>query len=123
MPNRLAALIAGLVLLTAGVAPAQSPRPLPATPPLQFESWQASVPFDRGITPAAGRFIATSPDRKRHAFIGGAIGAVVGLAVCTAISTLADDSADGGLSTCPVDTYLLFGAAGFGLGFAIGWAI
>ena len=41
----------------------------------------------------------------------------------TAISTLADDSADGGLAACPVDTYLLIGAAGFGLGFAIGWAI
>jgi hypothetical protein len=122
MSNRLAALIAGLVLATAGAAPAQSPRSLPAAPPIRFESWQASVPFDRGITPP-GRFIATSPDRKRHALIGGAIGAVVGLAVCTAISTLADDSADGGLSTCPLDTYLLFGAAGFGLGFAIGWAI
>ena len=47
--------------------------------------------------------------------------AVVGLALCTAISTLADDSADGGLAACPVDTYLLFGAAGLGLGFAIGW--
>jgi hypothetical protein len=123
MSNRLAALIAGLVLATAGTAPAQSPRPLSAIPPIRFESWQASVPFDRGLTPAAGRFIATSPDRKRHALIGGAIGAAVGLAVCTVISTLADDSADGGLSTCPVDTYLLFGAAGFGLGFAIGWAI
>jgi ABC-type amino acid transport substrate-binding protein len=82
-----------------------------------------SVSYKNALTPAAGRFIATSPDRKRHALIGGAIGAALGLAVCTVISTLADDSADGGLSTCPVDTYLLFGAAGFGLGFAIGWAI
>jgi hypothetical protein len=41
--------------------------------------------------------------------------------LCTAISTLSDDSADGGISFCPFDTYLLMGAAGFVLGAAIGW--
>jgi hypothetical protein len=94
-----------------------------ATAATRFESWQPAKWSEDGIAPAAGRLVATSPDRTRHALIGGAIGAVAGVAVCTAISTLVDDSADGGLSACPLDTYLLFGAAGFGLGFAIGWVI
>ena len=123
MSNRLTALIAGLVIATAGAAQAQSPRPLQAAAAMRFESWQPTAPFDDGIAPAAGQRVVTSPGRKRHALIGGVIGAAVGLAACTAISTLADDSADGGLSACPLDTYLLFGAAGFGLGFAIGWGI
>jgi hypothetical protein len=40
---------------------------------------------------------------------------------CTAVSTLANDSADGGLSFCPLDTYLLMGGAGFIAGAAVGW--
>jgi hypothetical protein len=40
---------------------------------------------------------------------------------CTVVSTLADDSADSGLSFCPLDSYLLIGGAGFALGAAIGW--
>jgi hypothetical protein len=43
--------------------------------------------------------------------------------VCTAFSTLIDDSVKGGLSFCPLDTNLLFGGAGFVLGAVIGWAI
>jgi hypothetical protein len=42
---------------------------------------------------------------------------------CTAVSTLANDSAEGGLSFCPLDSYLLIGGAGFVLGAAIGWLI
>jgi hypothetical protein len=38
----------------------------------------------------------------------------------SAISTIADDSADG-LSFCPFDSYVLIGGAGFLLGAAIGW--
>jgi hypothetical protein len=117
-------LIAGLVFAGAGAAQAQSPQPQSAATAMRFESWQPAAWYDDdGITPAAGRLVAASPDRKHHALIGGAIGVVASVALCTAISTLADDSADGGLSACPLDTYLLFGAAGFGLGFAIGWAI
>ena len=122
MWNRLTWLIAGLVLVTAVPSQAQVPRPLPANPPVQFESWQPAMPIN-GINPAIGQFAALSRDRKRHALIGGAIGALAGVAFCTVVSTLADDSADGGLSTCPLDSYLLFAAGGFALGFTIGWAI
>jgi hypothetical protein len=54
--------------------------------------------------------------------VGGLIGAVGGVVVCTVISNLADDSADG-FSTCTLKGYLLTGAAGFALGFAVGWFI
>ena len=122
MWNRLTWLITGLVLVAAVPSQAQVPRPLPANPPVQFESWQPAMPIS-GINPAIGQFAAPSRDRKRHALIGGAIGALAGVAFCTVVSTLADDSADGGLSTCPLDSYLLFAAGGFALGFTIGWAI
>jgi hypothetical protein len=122
MWNRLTWLIAGLVLVAAVPSQAQVPRPLPANPPVQFESWQPAMPTS-GINSAIGQFAAPSRDRKRHALIGGAIGALAGVAFCTVVSTLADDSADGGLSTCPLDSYLLFAAGGFALGFTIGWAI
>jgi hypothetical protein len=44
------------------------------------------------------------------------------VAFCTVVASLVDDS-DSGLSTCPADTLLLFGAGGFALGFGIGWII
>ena len=122
MWNRLTWLIAGLVLVAAVRSQAQVPLPRPANPPVQFETWQPAMPIN-GIHPAIGQFAAPSRDRKRHALIGGAIGALAGVAFCTVVSTLADDSADGGLSTCPLDSYLLFAAGGFALGFTIGWAI
>jgi hypothetical protein len=121
--SRLAPLIAGLLLAMAGPAQAQSPRPLPAAVPLQFESWRAAAPLDRVGNPAAGRFVAPSKNRTRQALLGGAIGAAAGVVFCTAVSTLANDSAEGGLSFCPLDSYLLIGGAGFALGAAIGWAI
>jgi ABC-type branched-subunit amino acid transport system permease subunit len=71
----------------------------------------------------AGRVVLTLRDRKHRALIGGAIGAAAGLLACTAVSTLANDSADGGLSFCPLDSYLLIGGAGAVLGATIGWAI
>jgi hypothetical protein len=116
-------LIAGLVLATAGAAHAQSPQALPAAAAMRFESWTPIAWLDDGMSRSDSQVLVTSPSRKRHALIGGAIGAVTSVVVCTAISTLADDSADGGLSACPLDTYLLLGAAGFGLGFVIGWSI
>jgi hypothetical protein len=123
MPSsRLAPLIAGFLLALAGPAQAQSPRPLPAAVPLRFETWRAPAPLDRSGTPAAGQFVAPSKNRTRQALLGGAIGAAAGVVFCTAVSTLANDSADGGLSFCPLDSYLLIGGAGFALGFAIGWA-
>jgi hypothetical protein len=67
--------------------------------------------------------VVASPDRGDQALLGGAIGAAAGVVVCTAISTLIDDSADRGLSFCPLDTYLLFAGGGFVLGAVIGWLI
>ena len=121
MRSRLASLLAGLALATVSTAQAQSPLSLALTPGVRFESWRPAVPGDR--LPAAIRIGASSRDRERHALIGGAIGAAAGVAFCTVISTLANDSADGGLSFCPASSYLLIGGAGFALGFAIGWAI
>jgi hypothetical protein len=114
-------LIAGLLLTTADLAQAQSPRPLAAAVPLQFESWRPAAALERG-TPVTGQFVAASRHRTRRALLGGAIGAAAGVVFCTAVSTLANDSADGGLSFCPLDSYLLIGGAGFALGFFIGWA-
>ena len=123
MPSRLTPMIAGLLLVMAGPALAQGPQPLAAAAPLRFESWRAAAPLDRGSTPAAVQVLTTRRNRTRQALLGGAIGAAAGLVFCTAISTLANDSADGGVSFCPLDSYLLIGGAGFALGFAIGWAI
>jgi hypothetical protein len=123
MRLRLAHLIAGILLATAGPAHAQSPRPLAAAVPLQFPSWRPAATLDRGSTLVTGQFVPASRHRTRHALLGGAIGAAAGVVFCTAVSTLADDSADGGLSFCPLDSYLLIGGAGFALGFAIGWVI
>lgn len=120
---RRALLIAGLFLGIAGSAQAQSPRPLPATLPLRFESWQAAGPLSRLGKPADGQFVATSRNRRHQALLGGVIGAAAGVVSCTAVSTLTNDSADGGLSFCPLDSYLLIGGAGLVLGAVIGWVI
>jgi hypothetical protein len=122
MRRRLAHLITGLVLATAGLAHGQSPSPLAAALPLRFESWRPAAAPGRGTTLATSQFVAASPHRTRPALLGGAIGAAAGVVFCTAVSTLANDSAEGGLSFCPLDSYLLIGGAGFVLGFAIGWA-
>jgi hypothetical protein len=60
--------------------------------------------------------------RGRRALIGGAIGAVAGLAVCTVISNLTDERVRG-FSTCTWKGYLLTGGIGFGVGFAAGWLL
>jgi hypothetical protein len=122
MRLQLAHLIAGLLLATADLAHAQSPRPLATAVPLRFESWRPAASLELGGT-VTGQFVAAPRHRTRRALLGGAIGAAAGVVFCTAVSTLANDSADGGLSFCPLDSYLLIGGAGFALGFAIGWAI
>ncbi len=116
-------LIAALVGTVASPAQAQYPEPLPATRPLQFESWSAAPPVGAGRQLAAGRQALGSRNRTRQALLGGVIGAAAGVVVCTAFSSLINDSAEGGLSFCPLDTNLLFGGAGFVLGAVIGWAI
>ena len=121
--RRLVILLAGVVLLLSQPAQAQHPEPLPATRPLQFESWRVTSPAEAGSKLTSARLDLGSRSRTRNALLGGAIGAAAGLVVCTAFSTALDDSADGGVSFCPLDTNLLFGGAGFVLGGAIGWAI
>jgi uncharacterized BrkB/YihY/UPF0761 family membrane protein len=116
-------LIAALLCAVAGPAQAQHPQPIPAAKPLQFESWRAASPVEVRSKLSFARLVPGSQNRTRQALLGGVIGAVAGVAVCTAFSTLIDDSAKGGLSFCPLDTNLLFGGAGFVLGAVIGWAI
>lgn len=117
MPSRFGSLITGLLIALAQPATAQQVVPVPATPPLQFESWQAAA-LDGGSIPAADRI--TIVDKKDTWLIGGAVGAAAGIVFCTAVSTLMNDSASRGLSFCPLDTYLIIGGAGFVLGAAIG---
>jgi hypothetical protein len=121
--SRFVPLVAGLLFAESGPAHGQHPRPLSAILPLQFEPWRAAAPLDSSSQLPVGRLAATSRDRKRQALVGGAIGAATGVVFCTAVSTLANDSAEGGLSFCPLDSYLLLGGAGFVLGAAIGWVI
>jgi hypothetical protein len=123
MRLRLAHLIFGILLATAGRADAQSPRSLATAVPLRFESWRPAAARERDGTPAIGQVVPARPHRTRNALLGGAIGAAVGVVFCTAVSTLANDSADGGVSFCPLDSYLLIGGAGFALGFGLGWVI
>ena len=121
MRSRAATVIAGLLITLAQTAPAQQAIPVPATPPLHFESWQAAA-ADHGTIPAAHRITTVARDKKDGWLIGGAVGAAAGIVFCTAMSTLMNDSASGGLSFCPLDSYLLIGGAGFLLGAAVGLA-
>jgi hypothetical protein len=93
-----------------------------ATIPLRFESWEPTSSSDSSRKLGV-RLDAASRDRGDQALLGGVIGAAVGVISCTVISTLIDDSADGGLSFCPLDSYLLFAGGGFVLGAAVGWLI
>lgn len=122
--GRFPPLVAGLVLALGQLAHAQNPSPVPAATPLRFESWQPASPLDSSRTLVPGRLIpAASRDRGDQALLGGAIGAAAGVVLCTVMSTLVDDSDDGGLSFCPLDSYLLFAGGGFVLGAVIGWLI
>jgi hypothetical protein len=121
--SRYALLLAGLVLVVAGSAYAQNSPPLVAVAPVRFESWQPASPPYATSKPTVAPLGVAARDRTRQALLGGAIGAAAGVVFCTAVSTLADDSAEGGLSFCPLDSYLLIGGAGFVLGAAIGWVI
>jgi hypothetical protein len=112
-----------LVLAGEVSAQAQNPRPLAEATPLVFESWRPAPALDSGSKVALGQLVAASRDRGDQALLGGAIGAATGVVVCTFISTMIDDSAERGLSFCPLDTYLLFAGAGFVLGAFVGWLI
>lgn len=112
-------LVAGLILGTVGPTHAQYAGPFAAAPPL-FESWQAPIDVSSGATAVARQGEFAHKNRARQALLGGAIGAAAGVIGCTVISTLANDSAEGGLSFCPLDSYLLIGGGGFLVGAAIG---
>ena len=118
MPSRFATLIPCLLVVLAQPATAQQVAPVPATRPVQFESWQAAA-LDPGSMPAADRSITSTGEKKDTWLIGGAVGAAAGIVFCTAVSTLMNDSASRGLSFCPHDAYLIMGGAGFVLGAAI----
>jgi len=115
-------LVLAIAALAAGAVPARAQYPV-SIPQRQaaFASWQPA----EIAAPAEGASFqsATAVSRRgRRALIGGAIGAVAGLAVCTVISNLTDEGAEG-LSTCTWKGYLLTGGIGFGVGFAAGWLL
>jgi hypothetical protein len=118
----------GLLLIvlffgSAATVEAQHRRPLPAAPPVQFESWRPASPFDSSSTLPYRRLLLAARDRGDQALLGGAIGAAAGVVFCTVMSTLMNDSAEGGLSFCPLDSYLYFAGGGFVVGALIGWLI
>jgi hypothetical protein len=88
-----------------------------------FESWQPALPFHSSSTPGSDPLVAISRDRGDQALLGGVIGAAAGVVFCIVMSTLINDSAEGGLSFSPLDSYLLSAGAGFALGALIGWLI
>jgi len=92
---------------------------------VRFESWRPPVSFHSNDEPVLGRLVTTtaSQNRSRQALLGGPISAKNNVVLCTVVSTLANDSAEGGVSFCPLDSYLLIGGAGFVLGATIAWAI
>jgi hypothetical protein len=112
--------VIGLQLSASGVAVAQSQGPRQDVL-VAFESWRPISPAQASRSSRIGELDQLRAHQTRRVLIGGAIGAAAGMVACTAISTLADDSADGGLSFCPLDTYLLVGAAGFLAGAAVAW--
>jgi hypothetical protein len=121
--RRVALVLAGLVLALTTSAHAQSSRWQSPALPARFESWRAPSLLRASPEGTISHSVAAPPNRKRQALIGGAIGAAAGLVGCTVISTLTDDSAEEGLSFCPLDSYLLIGGAGFVVGAVIGWVI
>ncbi|HET7468707.1 MAG TPA: hypothetical protein VFJ81_03495 [Gemmatimonadales bacterium] len=112
--------VAALQVAASGLASAQSPGPRQDRL-VTFESWRPVSPNSARGSPRIRELDELRAHRTRRVLIGGAIGAAAGVVACTAISTLADDSADGGVSFCPLDTYLLVGGAGFLAGAAVAW--
>lgn len=108
--------VVGLQVTSSRVAAAQSSGPRQDVL-VAFETWHPIAPASG--SPRIRELDHLRANRTRRVLIGGAIGAAAGVVACTAISTLADDSADGGLSFCPLDTYLLVGGAGFVAGAAV----
>lgn len=111
------AIMAGVAVPARAQYPASIPRQ-PAT----FASWQPAETAAPAEDDAPYRSATAISRRGRRALIGGVIGTVAGLAVCTVISNLTDEGAEG-VSTCTWKGYLLTGGIGFGVGFAAGWLL
>ena len=111
-------LVALLLVPTALVA--QRPGPLAAAAPA-FPSWE---PVHRPAPPSyqlvRGAGLGRK-DRAGNAALGGVLGALAGVAVCTVVSNLVKDEGTG-FSTCTAKGYLLLGGVGLGLGALIGLA-
>ncbi|HEX6089192.1 MAG TPA: hypothetical protein VFZ13_03425 [Gemmatimonadales bacterium] len=110
------------LLLVASSASAQGPRASLLPGRAAATSWGADS-TTHAIHPGVIPVPLERPRRIRNALIGGVIGATAGAVVCTAISTIADDSASDRISTCTWKGYLLLGSIGFAAGFGIGLAI
>lgn len=123
-------LLAALVLAARPVAARQTvPARLPDSTQ-RVRTHAAAVPHDSGetrILPVASPFrtsrLRLEPVLRRsragHAVIGGLIGGVTGVLVCTAISNFVKDSGTG-FSTCTTSGYTGFILGGVALGAAIG---
>jgi hypothetical protein len=111
-----------LCALLAGntAAPAQQVVSL-ARQPAVFATLRLTTSASRIVPITSIETAAPAGRRTRNGLIGGAIGAVGGLAVCTVISNLVNDGT--GFSTCTWNGYVLTGAIGFGVGFAVGWML
>ena len=111
----IAAMLLACVLVPA-VGRAQAVAPFPAWSPIPLAA-ESALASTTVVVPAT----QPASQRLRRGLIGGAIGAVAGAAVCTAISNLTNEGT--GFSSCTRKGYLLFGAGGFALGFAVGWVL
>lgn len=120
--GRLARLLVVATLLSGAVPlQAQHVGPIPHRP-AAFPAWQPPDLAPRAGSSSTYQAGTALSRRGRRALIGGAIGAVAGLAVCTVISNMTDEGA-AGFSTCTWKGYLLTGGIGFGVGFAAGWLL
>ncbi|MGE0351779.1 MAG: hypothetical protein AB7I33_06355 [Gemmatimonadales bacterium] len=81
----------------------------------------ANLAWEHSASPMRGTALSTmaGKDRGTNAAIGGIIGLVAGLGVCTLISNLQNESTTG-ISTCTSKGYAIFGAGGLVLGAVIG---
>lgn len=120
MPRPTFFLILSALLLGNTPAPAQQVVSL-ARQPARFATRHLNTSAMRIVPIASIETVASPSRRTRNGLIGGAIGAVGGLAVCTVISNIVNDGT--GFSTCTWNGYVLTGAIGFGVGFAVGWML
>jgi hypothetical protein len=111
--------VAALVIMGPPAVQAQTPASVLVTRPLRFESWNPGASPRDGAGRPAIRVEPAGRRQGRNALIGAAVGTVAGLAFCTVVSNLMNDSASG-FSTCTLDGYLLTGGVGLAAGLLVG---